>query len=127
MVEVTEGGKEGVLLDLHLLAVLLLERLPVKASHRLVPAGGVLLLALVSTRMVAWASLLLALLGETSDKVVEVATVVASILQSATPPSHTVVVEPCEPTGHKCQLLIPKALHLLLCDGQQKRKSKHSR
>jgi hypothetical protein len=74
-----------------------------------------------------WASLLLALLGATGDKVVGVATVVASIVQPATSLAHTIVVEPRELTSHKRQLLIHKALHLLLYDGQQRRQSKHSR
>jgi hypothetical protein len=122
MVEVAEGGEEGTLLDLCLLKVLLLERLLIESSLGLVLAGGVLPPALPPTRVVvAWTSLLLALLGATGDEVVWVATVVASILRPATPPDHMVVVEPCEPTGHKRQLLIPKALHMLFYDGQQGR------
>lgn len=45
---------------------------------------------------------------------VEIATVVASVLGPGMPPAHTVVVELREPVCHKCQLLIPKALDLLL-------------
>jgi hypothetical protein len=52
--------------------------------------------------------LLLALLGATSDKVVGIATAVASILRPAMSSAYTVVVEPHEPTGHKRQLLIPR-------------------
>ena len=59
--------------------------------------------------------------ADTSDEVVEVATVVASILRPATPPVLAVLVEPLEPASHKHPLLIPKALHLLLCDRQQRR------
>jgi hypothetical protein len=89
--------------------------------------GGVLLFALALTRVVVMrASLLLALLRATSDKVVGIATIVACILRPTMLPSHTIVVEPCEPTGHKRQVLIPKVLHLLLCDGQQRRQNKHS-
>jgi hypothetical protein len=128
VVEVAEGGEECMLLDLGLLEVLLLERLLIESSLILVLAGGVLPLALAPTRMVvARASLLLALLGATGDKVVKVTIVVASVLRLATWSTHTFVVEPCEPTSHKHQLLIPKALHLLLYDGQQRRQNKHSR
>jgi hypothetical protein len=49
VVEVTEGGKEGALLDLDLVEVLLLERLLVKLPLRLVLAGGILALALAPT------------------------------------------------------------------------------
>ena len=83
-------------------------------------AGGVLYLA--PTRvMVARARLRFALLGAAGNEVVEISTVVAFVLGPATPSAHTVVVEPLEPAGHKCQLLIPKALHLLLCTRQQRR------
>jgi hypothetical protein len=51
--------------------------------------------------VVTWASLLLAHLGATSDEVVRVATVEASILRPATSLVLVVVVEPREPTGHK--------------------------
>jgi hypothetical protein len=34
-----------------------------------------------------------------------------------------IVVEPHGPTSNKRQLLIPKALHPLLCDGQQQNKA----
>jgi hypothetical protein len=79
--EVAEGGEEGTLNDLGLLEVLLLECLLVESSIRLVLAGGVPLLALAPTRVVvAWASLRLALLGATNDKVVGITTVEASIL-----------------------------------------------
>jgi hypothetical protein len=112
VVEVAEGGEEGTLLVLCLLKVLFLECLLVKSSLGLVLAGRVL--ALAPTRvMVAWARLRFALLGIARNEVVEIATVVASVLEPATPPTHTVVVEPLEPAGHKCQLL-PKALHLIL-------------
>ena len=52
MVKVTQGGEEGTLLDLHLLEVLLLERLHVESSLGLVLARGVLPLALAPTRVV---------------------------------------------------------------------------
>jgi hypothetical protein len=107
MVEVVDGGKEGTLLNLRLLVVLLLERLLVEASVRLVLTGGVL--ALMPTRvMVARVSLLLVLLGAVGDEVVGVAAVEASILKPATPLAQTVVVKPREPTSHKRQLLIPQ-------------------
>jgi hypothetical protein len=80
------------------------------------------ILALVPTRVViSRASLLLSLLGATGDEVVEVTVVEASILRPATLPVLAVVVEPREPASHKCQLLIPKAFHLLLCDRKQRR------
>jgi hypothetical protein len=72
-------------------------------------------------------SLLFALLGATIDEVIRGASVVASILWPAMPLVLVVVIEPREPTGHKHQLLIPKTLHLLLCDRQQRRQNKHSR
>jgi hypothetical protein len=46
MVEFAEGGKEGTLLDLGLLKVLLLECLLIESSLGLVLVGGVLTLAL---------------------------------------------------------------------------------
>lgn len=83
---------------------------------------------LAPTRVVvARASLLLALLGATSDEVVRVASVDASILWPAMPLVLVVVMEPREPNGHKHQLLIPKTLHLLLCDRQQRRQNKYRR
>jgi hypothetical protein len=101
MVEVVEGGEEGTLLDLGLLEVLLLESLLVESSLRLVLAEGVLPLALAPTRVVVTrASLLLALFGAISDKVVEVTIVEASILRPATPSVLAVVVEPREATDH---------------------------
>lgn len=75
MVKVAEGGEEGMILDLGLLEVLLLERLLVKPPLRLVLAVGVLMLALASTGvMVTLAGLWLA--GEVGDEVVEVAAVI---------------------------------------------------
>jgi hypothetical protein len=120
MVEVAKGGEECTLLDLCLLKVLLLECLLAKSSLGLVLAEGVL--ALAPTRvMVTRARLRFACLGAAGIQVIGIATVVASVLGPATPPTHTVVVEPREPAGHKCQLLNPKALHLLLCNRQQRR------
>jgi hypothetical protein len=128
VVEVAQGGKEGTLLDLCLLEVLLIECLLVEPPPRLVLARGVLSLALTPTRMVvAWASLRLALLRATDDEVVGVIAVEASILLLATLSVLVVVVGSREPAGHKCQLLIPEALHLLLCDRQQRRQSKQRR
>jgi hypothetical protein len=108
------------LLDLCLLKVLLLECLLVESSLGLVFARGVL--AFAPTRvMVMRARLLFALLGAAGNEVVGIATVLASDLGPAMPLAHTVVVEPREPADHKCQLLVPKALHLLLCNRQQRR------
>jgi hypothetical protein len=72
-------------------------------------------------------SLLLALLGATGDEVVGVIAVVESILRPSTPSVLVFGVEPREPTSQKHQLLIPEALHLLLCNGQQRKQSKHSK
>jgi hypothetical protein len=122
VVKVAKGGEEGTLLQLGLLEVLLLECLLVEPPLGLVLVGGVLALSLASTRVVvALSSLRLTILGETSDEVVRVTVVITSILVLATPHVLAVVVKPREPAGHKHQLLILKALHLLLYDGQQKR------
>jgi hypothetical protein len=51
VIEVVEGGEEGMLLDLGLLEVVILECLLVESSLGLVLAGGVLPLALVQTRV----------------------------------------------------------------------------
>jgi hypothetical protein len=115
MVDVAEGGEEDTLLDLCMLKVLLLERLLIESSLGLVLPRGVLSLALTRV-MVEQSRLCLAFFGTASNKVVRTATVVALVLGPATAPAHTVVVEPRESVGHKCQLLIPKALHLLLYD-----------
>jgi hypothetical protein len=89
---------------------------------------GMLTLVLTPTRVVvSGASLLFTLLGATGDEVVRVTIVEAPILRPATPLIRAVVVKPCEPTGYKHQLLIPKALHMLLYYRQQGRQSKHSR
>jgi hypothetical protein len=48
--------------------------------------------------------------------VVGVTAVVAFVLGPAMLLVLTVVVKLCEPVRHKCQILIPEALHLLLCD-----------
>jgi hypothetical protein len=120
MVEVVEGGEEGTFLDLGLLEVLL-ERLFVESFHGLILTRGVLPLALPSTRVVMRASLRLSLLGATSNEVIRVTVVEASIPRPTTPLVLAVVVEPGEPAVHKCQLLIPKALHMLLYNGQQRR------
>jgi hypothetical protein len=77
--------------------------------------------------MVTRARLLLALLGATGDEVVGVGAVEASILWLTTPSVLAIVMEPHESTGHKRQLLIPEALHLLLSDRQQRRQSKPRR
>jgi hypothetical protein len=87
VVEVAQGGEEGTLLDLRFLEVLLLERLPVEPPPGLVLVRGVLLLAL---------------LGETSDEVVEIAVVVASIPRPATLHVLAVVVKLCELASYTC-------------------------
>jgi hypothetical protein len=117
-----------VFLDLCLLKVLLLQRLLIKPPHGLVLARGVLSLVLAPARVVvARASLRLSLVEEIGDEVVGVTTVETSILQLAMSSVLAVVVEPHEPASHKHQLLIPEALHPLLYNGQQIRKSKHNR
>jgi hypothetical protein len=127
VVEVTQGGEEGALLDLCLLEILLLERLLVKPPTRLVLASGVLSLALAPTRVVvARFSLLLALVGATSNEVIRVAAVVVFILGPTTSLVVAVVVKLRELASLKRQLLILEALHLLLCDGQKRGQSKQS-
>jgi hypothetical protein len=102
VVEVAEGGKEGTLLNLGYLKVLLLECLLVESSHGLMLTEGVLPLALRPTRhVVMWASLLLSLLGATCDVVVGLAVVEASILRSNMSSVLAVIVEPRELTSHK--------------------------
>jgi hypothetical protein len=86
------------------------------------------LLALALARVVvSRACLLLALLGATSDEVVRVAVVEASILRPTIPSVLAIVVESREPTRHKCQLHILEALHLPFYDRQQRRQNKHNR
>jgi hypothetical protein len=111
VVEVAEGGEEGTFIDLRPLKVLLLERLLVESSLRLVLVGGVLPLSLAPTKVVVVrARLLLAILGAAGDQVVRVHAVEASILRPDTPPVLAIIVEPREPAGHKRQLLIPEAV-----------------
>lgn len=86
MVEVAQGGEEGALHDLCVLEVLILERLLFDPPLRIVLARGVLVFAVALIRVVvAWASLLLAVLGTAGNEEVRVTTVVASILD---PPHH---------------------------------------
>jgi hypothetical protein len=78
------------------------ECLLIESSLGLVLVGGVCPLALALTRVVVkQVKFLLALLWANGNEVVKVAIVVASILRPATTPVLAVVVEPCEPTGHK--------------------------
>jgi hypothetical protein len=94
VIEIAEGGKEGVLLGLGLLAVHLLERLLVEASLRLVLARGVLTLVLVPIR-VEYAEGGLVLLGAVDDEVVRISATKASLLESTTSPAiQMVVIEP---------------------------------
>jgi hypothetical protein len=99
-----EGGKEGVLLDLGLMKVCLLESLLVKRPLGLVFTGGVFLLALASTRvMVTLVGLCPTLrLGAASDVVIRVTAVEAFILRSTTPPIQAVVLEPHGSTCNNC-------------------------
>jgi hypothetical protein len=74
MVEVAEGVKQGVLLDLGLVEILLLEHLLVEPSLGLVLVGGVITLALAPTKVVVViAGLRLELhLGASGDEVVSI-------------------------------------------------------
>jgi hypothetical protein len=120
VVEVTEGGEEGTFLDIRLMEVFFLECLLVESSLGLGLAEEVLPISLVPTRVVVTrANLLLTLNRKTSDEVVGVTAVEASILRTTMSLVLAIVVESREPTGHKRQLLIPEALHLFLYDGQQ--------
>jgi len=95
VVEVAKGGEEGTLLGLGLLEVLLLERLLVESSLRLV-LGGVLALVLALAGVVLVRGVLV-LLGAVGDEVVEVSIAEASILWTTTAPAvQAVVVKPRE-------------------------------
>jgi hypothetical protein len=96
VVEVAEGGEEGTLLGLVLLEVLLLERLLVKSSIRLV-LGGVLALVLVLVGVILVGGVLV-LLGAVDDEMVGVSTAIASFLWTpTTSPVPAVVVKPRKP------------------------------
>jgi hypothetical protein len=95
VVEVAEGSEEGTLLGLGLLEVLL-ERLLVKSSLRLV-LGGVLALVLVLAGVILVGEVLV-LLGAVDDEMVGVSTAVASFLWTpTTSPVPVVVVKPRKP------------------------------
>jgi hypothetical protein len=122
VVEVAEGGEEGMLLGLGLLEILL-QRLLVESSLRLV-LGGVLALVLALAGVVLIGGVLV-LLGAVGDEVVRISTVVASLLRTTTTPAiQVVVVKPREPTDDQHQLVVPKGLQLLLCDRHQRRQGK---
>ena len=91
IVEVAEGGKEGALLGLGLLEVHLLERLLVKASLRLVLAGGVLALVLALAGVILVGGVLV-LLGAVSDEVVCFSTAIATLLWTTTTSAISAVV-----------------------------------
>jgi hypothetical protein len=116
MLKVAKGGEEDVFLDFVLVEVLLLEHLLVKPPLGLMLIGGVLMLSLALTSVVVTlVDLQLALhIGVVGDKLVGVSIVEAAILGPAITLVHVVVVELCEASGNTCQLLIPKALNLLL-------------
>jgi hypothetical protein len=123
VVEVAEGGEKGVLLSLGLLEVLLLQHLLVESSLRLV-LGGVLALVLALARVVLVEGVLV-LLGAVGDEVVRISTAVASFLRTTTTSAiQAVVVKPREPANDQRQLVVPKTLHLLLCDRHQRRQGK---
>jgi hypothetical protein len=109
VVEVTEGGEEGALLGLGLLEVLLLERLLVESSLRLV-LRGVLALVLALARVVLVRGVLV-LLGAVGDEVVGVSTAVASFLWTTiTLAIQAVVMKPRELADDQWQLVVPKGL-----------------
>jgi hypothetical protein len=109
VVEVTEGGEEGALLGLGLLEVLLLERLLVESSLRLV-LRGVLALVLALARVVLVRGVLV-LLGAVGDEVVGVSTAIASFLWTTiTLAIQAVVMKPRELADDQWQLVIPKGL-----------------
>jgi hypothetical protein len=121
IVKVTERGKEGMLLGLDLLKVLLLEGVLIESSLWLVLAGGVLALVLALARVILVGGVLV-LLRIVGDEVVRVSTSVASILRTTTTPViQAVVVKPREPADDQYQLVVPKGLQLLLCDRHQRR------
>ena len=102
VVEVAEGGEEGVLLGLGLLEVYLLERLLVESSLRLMLAGGVLALVLALAGVILVGGVLV-LLEAMGDKVVGVSIAIASFLWTTTVPTiQVVVVKQREPADDQC-------------------------
>jgi hypothetical protein len=83
IVEITEGDEEGALLGLGFLEVLLLERLLIESSLRLVLAGGVLALVLALAGVILVKGVLV-LLGAVSDEVVRASIAIATLLQTTT-------------------------------------------
>ena len=121
IVEVAEGGKEGMLLGLGLLEVHHLERLLIESSLRLVLVRGVLALVLALARVKLVRGVLV-LLGVVGDEVVGVFIAIASFLRTTTALAiQAVVVKPREPADDQCQLIIIKGLQLLLYDKHQRR------
>jgi hypothetical protein len=93
VVEVTEGGEEGMLLGLGLVEVLLLQCLLIESSLRLV-LGGVLALVLAFAGVILIEGVLV-LLGAVGDNVVGISISVASFLWTTTMPAiQAVVVKP---------------------------------
>jgi hypothetical protein len=83
LLKVAEAVEEGVLVSLGLLEELLLDRLLIKTSLRLVLAGGVPTLVLVLVGVILVGGVLV-LLGAVGDKVVGISTAVASFLRTTT-------------------------------------------
>ena len=105
---------------LGLLEVLLLDHLLVKHPLVLVLARGVLTLVLALVDIMR-AGGVLALLGAFGTEVVRATTAEAALLLTSMPVVHAVVVEPREPVDDQRQLIIPKCLHLLLYNRNQRR------
>jgi hypothetical protein len=84
VVEVAEGGEEGMLLGVGLLEVLLLQCLLIESFLRFV-LGGVLALVLALVGVVLIEGVLV-LLGAVGDDVVGISTAVASFLRTTTMP-----------------------------------------
>jgi len=102
VVEVAKGGEEGALLGLSILEVLLLERLLIESSLRLVLVRGVLALVLALARVKLVRGVLV-LLGAMGDKVVVVSIAIACCLRTTiTPVIQAVVVKPREPVDDQC-------------------------
>lgn len=111
-------------LDVLLLDVLLVEAtLLILGLMLVLVLAGVVLVVGVLVRVIL-AGVMLVLLGAVGDVVVGVTTPKASFLWTTTTPViQAVVVEPQESDDDKCQLIIPKRLHLLLCHSHKGRQA----
>ena len=111
------------LLSLGLLDVPLLERLLVESSLGLVLVEGVLALVLVLAGIELVGEVLV-LLGAVGDEVDGISIAKASLVLTTMLAIQAFIVEPQEPVDDQSQLVIPKCLHLFLCNRHQRRQRK---